>query len=361
MNPSYRRGLSIVAGTIAWAAVLQLSWALLGPAKPAARSARDLAGTAPPLAPFHFTERSGREINDADLADKVWIAGFIFTRCPSSCPKITATMKSLEGSLDGTGVRLASLSVDPDRDTPEVLDKYARSFDADPERWLFLTGPRAETYDLIIKRFLLPVSAATAEELANGSEAVLHSQHLALVDRGNRPVGHYSASDPEAVKELLARAIRLDAQGGRGWAHRLPPVNASLNSLCAVLLLAGWGFIRNGKTRPHIACMVSAVVVSAIFLACYLVYHFQVGSVPFRGVGPIRSVYFTILLSHTVLAAAMVPMIVLTLVRGARGQYEAHTRIARLTFPIWVYVSITGVVIYLLLYQLPVSGPAAGA
>jgi uncharacterized membrane protein YozB (DUF420 family) len=96
-------------------------------------------------------------------------------------------------------------------------------------------------------------------------------------------------------------------------------------------------------------------VTSAVFLTCYLIYHFQVGSVPFRGVGPIRVVYFTILLSHTVLAIVTVPLVALTLTRALRRRFDRHARIARLTFPIWLYVAITGVVIYGMLYQLPVA------
>ena len=106
--------------------------------------------------------------------------------------------------------------------------------------------------------------------------------------------------------------------------------------------------------------MAAAVAVSALFLGCYLVYHARVGSVPFRGAGPIRVVYFTVLLSHTTLAAAVVPMVVLTLVRAIRGRYAKHARSARLAFPVWLYVSVTGVLIYLMLYQMDVA-PYSGA
>ena len=103
--------------------------------------------------------------------------------------------------------------------------------------------------------------------------------------------------------------------------------------------------------------MVASIAVSSLFLASYLVYHFRVGSVAFRGVGPVRFVYFTILLSHTVLATlGVVPLVTLTLIRALRRHFDRHVRIARVTFPIWLYVSVTGVVIYLMLYQLPGSG-----
>ena len=122
-----------------------------------------------------------------------------------------------------------------------------------------------------------------------------------------------------------------------------------------MLLILGWVLIRAGNVRGHAARMIACVAVSALFLACYLLYHFQVGSVAFRGVGPIRLVYFTILLSHTLLATfGVVPLVALTLTRALRRRFDRHARIARVTFPIWLYVSVTGVVIYLMLYQMPV-------
>ena len=132
----------------------------------------------------------------------------------------------------------------------------------------------------------------------------------------------------------------------------LPAVNATLNATCAVLLAIGWILIKRGRIRQHRAVMIAAVSVSAAFLASYLVYHAQVGSVRFTKVGPIRTVYFTVLLTHTILAAAIVPMVLVTLSRGLSGRYDPHRRIARWTMPIWLYVSITGVVVYVMLYQL---------
>jgi uncharacterized membrane protein YozB (DUF420 family) len=132
----------------------------------------------------------------------------------------------------------------------------------------------------------------------------------------------------------------------------LPAVNATLNATCAVLLIIGWILIKRGRIRQHRAVMIAAVSVSALFLVSYLVYHAQVGSVRFTRVGVIRTVYFTILLTHTVLAAAIVPMVLVTLSRGLSGNYDPHRRIARWTMPIWLYVSITGVIVYVMLYRL---------
>lgn len=132
----------------------------------------------------------------------------------------------------------------------------------------------------------------------------------------------------------------------------LPAVNASLNALAAALLAAGYAFIRAGDARRHRACMTAAFCTSAVFLACYLVYHYRVGSVAFEGRGWIRPVYFTVLITHIVPAAAIVPLALLTLYRAWKGQFDRHRRIARWTWPIWMYVSVTGVVVYLMLYRL---------
>lgn len=140
----------------------------------------------------------------------------------------------------------------------------------------------------------------------------------------------------------------------------LPTLNACLNATSAAFVLLGYRFIRRRQVRAHRACMLAALAASAAFLVSYLYYHSQVGSVAFQGRGWIRPVYFAILLSHTVLAAAIVPLVLLTLRRALREQYEGHRRIARWTLPLWVYVSLTGVVIYLMLYRLD-RGPVARA
>jgi uncharacterized membrane protein YozB (DUF420 family) len=133
--------------------------------------------------------------------------------------------------------------------------------------------------------------------------------------------------------------------------HTLPALNAVLNSISTALLLAGYYFIRNGDRGAHRTMMLSALGSSALFLASYVVYHLQAGSVRFTGVGPVRIIYFVILISHTVLAALLPVLAAVTLSRALRGRFERHRAIARWTLPIWLYVSITGVVIYFMLYQ----------
>ena len=133
----------------------------------------------------------------------------------------------------------------------------------------------------------------------------------------------------------------------------LPGVNASLNALSAVLLATGLVFIKRQNKLAHRNCMIAALASSTLFLACYLVYHCSVRAVTkFQGVGWVRPVYFFILISHVILAAAILPLIVTTVLRAARGQFDRHKKIARWTWPLWMYVSVTGVVVYLMLYRL---------
>ena len=132
----------------------------------------------------------------------------------------------------------------------------------------------------------------------------------------------------------------------------LPTLNACLNATTAGLLLLGWWRIRNGRRAAHRAAMLAALTTSALFLVSYLVYHFQVGSVRFPGKGWLRGVYLTVLFSHTVLAAAIVPLVLLTASRALRGLFDRHRAVARYTLPLWLWVSVSGVVVYWMLYRL---------
>ena len=132
----------------------------------------------------------------------------------------------------------------------------------------------------------------------------------------------------------------------------LPAVNATLNGLAAILLTTGFVMIRRGNRELHKRCMIAALATSALFLVSYVVYHANAGSRPFLGEGAIRVVYFGILITHVVLATAILPLALMTAARGLTGQFDRHVRLARWTLPIWLYVSVTGVVIYLMLYQM---------
>ena len=135
----------------------------------------------------------------------------------------------------------------------------------------------------------------------------------------------------------------------------LPHLNAILNSTSALLLLAGFRFIRR-RIQAHRNCQVTAVVTSTLFLISYLTYHYYHGATRFPGQGLVRPLYFTILISHTILAVVIVPLILVTLYRAAHGDFIRHRRIARWTLPLWLYVSVTGVIVYLMLYHLYPSG-----
>jgi protein SCO1 len=372
----YRIGIRVVLATLFLAAVFCLV-AVNRAAPSVPRAAHDLGTAAPELGTFRIEERSGRIVTESDLADRVGIASFIFTRCPLSCPRISGVMKGLQGELAGTKVLLLSVSVDPEHDTPAVLSEYANRFGAMPDRWWFLTGPQATIHDLIRDRLKLTLTEGAPADPETGTEAIVHSDRLALLDRG-RVVGYFDSNDPKDVEVLVAKARRLALPV---WVLILPTVNASLNALSAALLLAGWVMIRRYRwatanpvdggdpspsiwdhslVKAHIACMVSAVCTSAVFLVCYLVYHYFAGSYPFPQGGFLRVLYLSILLSHTLLATGSVPLIIITVLRGWRGDLGGHTRFATVTFPIWMYVAVTGVVIYLMLYHLPILGSVSG-
>ena len=132
----------------------------------------------------------------------------------------------------------------------------------------------------------------------------------------------------------------------------LPPINATLNGIATILLTLGFFFIKSGSKQAHKTCMVSAFVTSVVFLVCYVAHKILVRGVhtPFGGEGAIRTVYYTMLVSHIILAIAIVPMVLLTMSRAFKERFEAHKAIARWTWPVWMYVSVTGVLVYLFLY-----------
>jgi protein SCO1/2/putative membrane protein len=349
MIPSgYRLGVWIII--VAVCLGLAASALLPQPQKNAPRAAHKLQLD---LGTFELTERSGRSIREIDLANRTWIASFIFTRCPSSCPRISAIMKSLEQELASTPIQLVSITVDPEHDTPEVLSKYANTWNASPSRWWFLTGDPERVHELLLNRFKVPATRVDPAEVAAAGgpenlEEIRHSSRLALVAPGNTLIGYFDSEDPTDIKNLVAQA----RQTSRPWVAVLPHLNAALNASSAVLLLIGWFLILRKKTRAHITAMIAALITSAIFLACYLVYHAQVGSVRFQSTGPTRLLYFTILISHTVLAIVIVPLIILAVIAAIRKRFHTHARLTRVTLPVWLYVSVTGVIVYWMLYHL---------
>ncbi len=154
---------------------------------------------------------------------------------------------------------------------------------------------------------------------------------------------------------FVVGALLLGHEPGRPWSAEvaaLPALNAALNATSAALLALGWAAVRRRRIALHRACMLAACGVSTLFLASYVTYHYLAGSRPFMGPGWMRWLYFPILVSHIVLAAAVVPFVLTTVYRALSGDFVRHVRIARLTLPVWLYVSVTGVIVYLLLYHL---------
>lgn len=354
---------------------------------------------------FQFTERSGRTITKQDLLGRPWLACFVFTRCAGPCPRVTEQMKKLQDQLKGTNIQLVTFGVDPDHDTPAVLRKYAGFWRADPDRWWFLTGDKVTLYRFIEKSFRVPVVETEGEDRQPGFE-VIHSTNIMFVDVEGRVRAKFNATKDEDMAKLrrvaLGKAplppvgtsgekpqsaesgpvVIIDPVSGTikyqpgtagdgepagadaavpvpAWVTSLPAVNASLNGLATLLLIGGLACIKSGRPTAHKACMLTAFATSMLFLACYLTYHFALnhftgsGSKRFDAEGIVRTVYLLILISHVVLAAAVPVLAANTIYRGLTGQWERHRRIARITFPIWLYVSVTGVIIYAMLYHWP--------
>jgi protein SCO1/2/putative membrane protein len=298
---------------------------------------------------FALTERSGRTVTRDDLLGKVWVVSFFFTSCTAGCSKNTTSMKRLQDDLVGyPDVMLVSITVDPETDTPEVLQRYAASYGADPQRWLFLTGAEKAIYDLIQNGFFQAVTRNSPD--AGPGNAVIHTWTLMVVDQKGQIRGYCrDGRDLAEVARVGERVKQLTQTVA--W----PAVNATLNGCCGILLVLGYLAIRSRWVTTHKVLMLSALAVSAAFLSCYLYYHLVVQRgepTRFAGEGMARPVYFTILLSHTVLAAGVAPLALITSYLGLRDRLARHVRLARWTLPLWLYVSVTGVIVYWMLYHL---------
>ena len=293
------------------------------------------------LSDFSLTERSGTPLTRRDLAGSPWIADFIFTRCQGPCPYMTDLMRRLQLKLKARPqIHLVSFTVDPEWDTPQVLSSYAEGYQADRKQWLFVTGKKTDIFRLAEKDFKLN---AGREE-----ETIFHSSKLVLVDSQSRIRGFYDGEegreDPKLFPDLkrLLREERVTV---------LPEINGTLNFLSALFLLAGYVFIRRRNLVAHRAAMVSALMSSALFLSCYLFYHAHYGSIRYIGSAVDKTLYLLLLGSHTVLAIVIVPMILRSLFLIWKGRAAEHARLNRWTFPLWLYVSVTGVAVYWSLYQ----------
>ena len=321
---------------------------------------------------FRLTNQDGRVVTNEDLRGKTWVVDFIFTRCPGPCPVMTSKMVALSKAVGLADVRFVSISVDPAYDTPAVLKKYAEVRGATDPRFIFLTGERRAIFDLAERGFKL-----VAQEDV-GKTTIMHDERFLLVDGGGSVRGIYHSKDDASMAKLTGDVVTVAStppvavgadsdSGGHGpfattapvltrrdvMIAQFPKLNASLNATAGIFLCFGMMMIKARKIKAHAVCMIAAVVASTAFLACYLTYHYLNGGKVTRfPASPWRSVYLAILISHTILAVVILPLIVMTLVRAWRRQWEAHRRIASPTFWLWLYVSVTGVVVYWMLYQL---------
>ena len=290
---------------------------------------------------FDLTEKSGAPLTRKDLLGKVWVAEFIFTKCAGSCPVMISRMMTVYKKFPEAAY--VSFSVDPVNDTPEVLRTYVKN-NSLPQEWLFVTGPYDAIQSLAKDGFKLNMDPG-----GKADEPIIHSDKLLLIDRYGRQRGRYTTATLNGMAELEADLRKVLAEPAIP-VRRLPAINASLNGAAGVFLILGLACIKAKQKGAHKAFMLMALGASSIFLVSYLTAHHYLGSTPYRGQGALRTVYFTILISHTVLAAVIVPLALVTVYRAFQGAFDRHRAVAQWTFPIWLYVSVTGVVIYFMLY-----------
>ncbi len=313
------------------------------------------------VAEFELIGLSGDPFTREDLLGQPTLLSTFFTRCAGPCPRLTAQMRRAQDELDGVPARLVSISVDPGYDTPQILAEYARSFTADTERWSFLTGEEDAIYSLMRNSLSLGVDRLPEDDVQMGMQ-VTHATRFVVVDALGRIRGYYDGETEEGRLGAVERVKSLSREAGL-VPTPFPLINACLNSLAALLLLLGWIVIRRPEASSdeaarslHAKLMRAAFLVSAAFLGSYLWYHFvvvpELGHLGFRGSGVARTAYFALLISHILLAVINLPLVLRVLWLAHKERWESHRKLARITWPIWMYVSVTGVIVYLLLYPL---------
>ena len=274
-------------------------------------------------------------------------------RLPQNGAALAELQTLIRGKKD-----LAIVSISLNDDAPEVLRRYAGDHQADTTQWIFLTGPKHDVHKIVQEIF--KQTALVNPEPTPGKE-ILHSSNLVVVDRRGVMRGYMDGKEPSAGQQLYDRLIQLS--GRQIFFTRtaveprvfLPRWNAGLNACGALLLALGYLAIRLRKIALHKLCMLAALTTSALFLASYLYYHIAVlegHATPFTAGGWVRGVYFTVLISHMILAALVAPLALTVAWFGLRNRLDRHVRLARWTLPVWFYVSITGVVVYWMLYQI---------
>ncbi len=296
-----------------------------------------------PSPDFTVTTHDGATLHRNDLRGRPWLAAFVFTRCTSVCPIVTSRLSGFARTLP-PAYRIVAFSIDPDHDTRDVLAKHAAGLGADGKRWAFTRFESKAERDRVVQKGFFMGLEDTPADTAN---PIAHAPYIALIDANGVVRAWYDSTDADKMEELRRDATALGLTGF----YAMPAVNATLNALSAILLLTGISFIRAGRRDWHVAYVLGALLASAAFLVCYLWYHAVAGSTRFPGTGTARTLYLALLLTHTILAAAVPPLVCVVVWKAAKKDWERHKKWARITVPAWLYVSVTGVSIYWWLFR----------
>lgn len=297
---------------------------------------------------FSLTERSGEKITGEMLKGKICIFNFIFTRCATYCPLMSQQFSIMQDIIGKyKNVYLISITGDPEFDNTKVLQEFANKYGA-KNRWLFLTGDKETIYNLSINKFQLGLKKATPQELKEGTDIIMHSTKFILVDEKGKIRGYYDSKEQKSIQKLYEDLDKLVKK--RDIILQLPTINAVLNGLSAILLLLGFISVKTSRIKLHKIFMISAFCTSILFLISYLIYHYRVGSAPFKGKEITKYIYFGILTTHSILATIIVPLSVITIFLGLKHAIKRHKKIASITLPLWLYVSISGIAVYMMLY-----------
>lgn len=308
------------------------------------------------LPDFHLVNQDGEKFTQQDLRGKFTVVNLFYTSCPLCPSKHMPQMRELYDTLanfPGT-VQLVSVSVNPDQDSADILKEFAKSFSAETTRWQFLSGEKEPLYDFVEKGLKLPRPIVTKAQEGDIPD-ILHAFRFVIVGPDGRVSGLVDGTDPESVPRVRQRLKQLIQADKLETGYYFPTINAALNGLSGCFIVFGYVAIRRRWLITHKWAMLGALAISAIFLACYLYYHLVIRggeSTKFMGEGATRYTYFAILLSHTLLAMLIAPMALYTAYLGLRDKLAGHVRLARWTLPLWLYVSVTGVLVYWMLYHL---------
>jgi uncharacterized membrane protein YozB (DUF420 family)/cytochrome oxidase Cu insertion factor (SCO1/SenC/PrrC family) len=298
---------------------------------------------------FTLTDAAGKPFTAAQLDGHVTVLDFIFTSCPEVCPRMTSEMARLQKWVvdRGGAVKLVSVSVDPAHDTPEKLRAFAQQFGARDGVWTFATGSQQTIEDAVVRGFKIAVQKSDDDTDPFG---IVHGTRFVLVDGTRQIRGYYDPTDADSMTRLRNDAVELGG-GNEALGAKLALLNAILNGTSALLLLAGFLAIRKRRIDLHWRFMVGAFTVSSLFLVSYLVRVYISGTHRYPGGGLGKVIYLVVLASHMLLAVAVPPLALRTFYLAIKKRFAEHRKIVRFAWPIWMYVSVTGVVVYLMLYH----------